>query len=280
MTTALRKLGQGARHFHRATAAHATPVILSATRTPIGAFQGALKSMTGPELGAVAIKSAVEKAGIEGADVNEAFLGNVVSAGVGQAPARQAVIKAGLPESVNCTTVNKVCSSGMKPLMLGAQSIQAEYNKVVLAGGFESMSNIPYYLPKGRGGYGYGHGQGEDGVIRDGLWDVYNDIHMGSCAENTAEKNGLHKGAAGCVRDRVLPARGGGAGGGPVRRGDHPRQHSPEEGGPQGFLCRRGATQDEPRQGARPPPTLQEGRHGHRCQRLLPQRWCRGIHPG
>jgi len=168
-------------------------VILSASRTPVGAFNGALKAFTGPELGAIAIKDAIAKAGVQGEDVKEALLGNVVSAGVGQAPARQAVIKAGLPQSVCCTTINKVCSSGMKSLMLGAQSVQAGANDLVLAGGFESMSNIPFYLPKARNGYGYGHGQVLDGVIKDGLWDAFDDQHMGSCAEHCASKMGFSR---------------------------------------------------------------------------------------
>lgn len=193
-TRRLQTLKQGLkRSFNHSAPRHAKPVILSATRTPIGSFNGDLSSLTGPELGSIAIKDAISKAGVGNDDINEAFLGNVVSAGIGQAPARQAVIKAGLPESVNCTTVNKVCSSGMKTLMLGAQSIQADYNNVVLAGGFESMSNIPYYLPKGRKGYGFGHGQVEDGMIKDGLWDALDDHHMGNCAEHCAAEMGFSR---------------------------------------------------------------------------------------
>lgn len=166
-------------------------VILSASRTPVGAFQGSLSSLTGPELAGVAIKDAMSKAGVAGEDVGEAYLGNVCSAGVGQAPARQAVVHGGLPWSVPCTTVNKVCSSGMKSIYLGAQTIMAGTNDVIVAGGFESMSNIPFYLPKARTGYGYGHGQVQDGVVKDGLWDAFDDRHMGSCAEVCAEKYGF-----------------------------------------------------------------------------------------
>jgi len=142
-------------------------------------------------LGAVAIKAAVERAGIAPDQVEEAFLGNVISAGMGQAPARQSVIYAGLPESVSCTTVNKVCASGMKTVMFGAQAIMTGYRKTVVTGGFESMSNVPYYLPKARTGYRYGHGQLEDGVLKDGLWDVYGDHHMGIAGEHCAKSFGF-----------------------------------------------------------------------------------------
>lgn len=166
-------------------------VILSAARTPVGSFQGALSSFTGPQLGAIAVKDAMTKSGVAGEDVDEVYLGNVCSAGVGQAPARQAAIHGGLPWSVPCTTVNKVCSSGMKSIYLGAQTVMAGTNNVIVSGGFESMSNIPFYLPKGRTGYGYGHGQVLDGVVKDGLWDAFDDQHMGSCAEKCAEHYGF-----------------------------------------------------------------------------------------
>eukprot|EP00276_Gloeochaete_wittrockiana_P020653 CAMPEP_0184335914 /NCGR_PEP_ID=MMETSP1089-20130417/4412_1 /TAXON_ID=38269 ORGANISM="Gloeochaete wittrockiana, Strain SAG46.84" /NCGR_SAMPLE_ID=MMETSP1089 /ASSEMBLY_ACC=CAM_ASM_000445 /LENGTH=421 /DNA_ID=CAMNT_0026660815 /DNA_START=76 /DNA_END=1341 /DNA_ORIENTATION=+ len=165
-----------------------TAVIVSAKRTPIGTFNGNLSSFKGSELGSLAIKAAVSAAGIDGSIIQEAFLGNVVGSGMGQAPARQAVIYAGLPNSVACTTVNKVCASGLKTIIFASQSIQLGQRDVVLAGGFESMSNIPYYLPKARGGYKLGHGQVLDGIITDGLWDVYNDHHMGICAEVCAKE--------------------------------------------------------------------------------------------
>jgi len=157
--------------------------IMSAVRTPIGAFGGALSAKTATQLGADAIKAAVEKAGIKPDMVQEVYMGNVLSAGVGQAPVTQAVIFAGLPNTVPGTTVNKVCASGMKAIMLGAQSIMLGDNDVVVAGGMESMSNVPYYLDKARNGYRLGHGQLTDGLVKDGLWDVYNDYHMGSAAE-------------------------------------------------------------------------------------------------
>lgn len=150
------------------------PVIVSFARTPIGKFNGALASLTAPQLGKVAIQAAVARAGIQGDDVQEVLMGNVVSAAIGQAPARQASKFAGLPDKTIATTINKVCASGMKALMLGAQSIMLGHADVIVAGGMESMSNIPYYLPKARSGYRLGHGQLVDGVIFDGLWDPYN----------------------------------------------------------------------------------------------------------
>ncbi|TWR31570.1 acetyl-CoA C-acyltransferase [Mucilaginibacter pallidiroseus] len=156
--------------------------IVSATRTPIGSFGGSLASLTATRLGAVVIKSAVEKAGLKPDDIQEVFMGNVLSANLGQAPATQATIYAGLP-SIPATTVNKVCASGMKAIMLAAQSIANGDNDIVLAGGMESMSNVPYYLDKARNGYRLGNGQIIDGLVKDGLWDVYNDYHMGSAAE-------------------------------------------------------------------------------------------------
>jgi acetyl-CoA C-acetyltransferase len=162
--------------------------IVSMARTPIGSVSGSLSSMTAPELGAIAIKGAVERAKITTTDVQELFMGNVLTANVGQAPARQAALKAGLDNSVPCTTLNKVCASGMKAIMLGAQSIMLGDNDIVVAGGMESMSNTPYYLPGSRSGYRLGHNQVVDGIIKDGLWDVYNDYHMGNAAELCASE--------------------------------------------------------------------------------------------
>lgn len=161
-------------------------VVVSAARTPIGSFQSQLAPLSATQLGATAIDAAIQRAGIAKTDVQEVIMGNVVSAGLGQAPARQAAIFAGLPTNVCCTTVNKVCSSGMKSVMLGAQSLQLGYADVVVAGGMESMSNVPYYLK--RGATPYGGVKLVDGIVFDGLWDVYNKFHMGNCAENTAKK--------------------------------------------------------------------------------------------
>lgn len=156
--------------------------IVSATRTPIGSFGGALAGLSATQLGALVIKSAVENAGLQPADIQEVYMGNVLSANLGQAPATQAAIFAGLPY-LPATTVNKVCASGMKAITLAAQSIANGDNEIVLAGGMESMSNVPYYLDKARNGYRLGNGQITDGLVKDGLWDVYNDYHMGSAAE-------------------------------------------------------------------------------------------------
>ncbi len=156
--------------------------IVSATRTPIGSFGGSLASLSATQLGALVIKSAVEKSGLKPDQVQEVYMGNVMSANLGQAPATQAAIFAGLPY-LPATTVNKVCASGMKAIMLAAQSIATGQNDIVVAGGMESMSNVPYYLDKARNGYRLGNGQIIDGLVKDGLWDVYNDYHMGSAAE-------------------------------------------------------------------------------------------------
>ena len=157
--------------------------IIGAARTPVGSFNGALSSLPAAKLGAVAIKAAVERAGVRGEDIDEVYMGSVLQANQGQAPARQASLFAGLPQSVPCTTVHKVCGSGIKTVMLGATQIRAGEADIVVAGGMENMSLAPYYLDKARSGYRLGHGQVVDGMIKDGLWDVYNDVHMGSCAE-------------------------------------------------------------------------------------------------
>lgn len=162
--------------------------IVSAVRTPMGSFGGSLSALSATELGAIAIKGALEKAGVEGKEVNEVLMGNVVSANLGQAPARQAAVGAGLGYTVPCTTINKVCSSGMKAAMFGAQSIMTGQNDVVVVGGMESMSNIPYYIPKARNGYKYGNGELVDGLLKDGLFEVYYKFPMGNCADNTAKE--------------------------------------------------------------------------------------------
>ncbi len=162
--------------------------IVSVARTPIGSLNGALSGMPATRLGAVVIKAALERAGIKPEQVNEVYMGNVLTANEGQAPANQASIYAGIPTNVPCTTVNKVCASGMKAIMLGAQSILLGDNDIVVAGGMENMSQAPYYLDKARGGYRLGHGVLIDGIIRDGLWDPYQDFHMGTAAELCAGK--------------------------------------------------------------------------------------------
>jgi acetyl-CoA C-acetyltransferase len=161
--------------------------IVAVARTPVGAFGGSLSSLSAVQLGSIAIKSAVERAGIKPDMVQEIFYGNVVSANIGQAPVTQAMIGAGLPDTIPGTTINKVCASGMKAIMLGAQSIMSGDNDIVVAGGMESMSNIPYYLDKARNGYRMGNGVMVDGMIKDGLWDPYGNVHMGNCGEVCAK---------------------------------------------------------------------------------------------
>ena len=165
-----------------------TPVIVSAARTPIGKFLGALAPLTAPDLGAIAIRAAVERAGIEPGEVQEIIMGNVVQGGVGQAPARQAAIRAGIPATASALTINKVCGSGLKAVMLAAQAIRAGDARVIVAGGQESMSNAPFYVYGMRNGVKLGDQQLVDGVIRDGLWCSFCDVHMGGHAEYTARK--------------------------------------------------------------------------------------------
>ncbi|HQK98974.1 MAG TPA: acetyl-CoA C-acyltransferase [Bacteroidia bacterium] len=196
--------------------------IVSAARTPIGSFGGSLSSVPATQLGATAIKAAVERAGISPDAVNEVYMGNVLQANVGQAPVTQASIFAGLPNTTPGTTVNKVCASGMKAIMLGAQSIMLGENDVVVAGGMENMSAVPYYLDKARNGYRLGHAQMIDGLVKDGLWDVYKDYHMGNAAELCATeckisredqdayaiesyKRAQDAGAKGLFKDEIAP---------------------------------------------------------------------------
>ncbi|MGY8951005.1 MAG: acetyl-CoA C-acyltransferase [Flavobacteriales bacterium] len=162
-------------------------VIVSAVRTPMGSFGGVLSSVSATQLGATAIKGAINKSGIDANLVEEVFMGNVLQANLGQAPARQSAIFAGLSKDVPCTTINKVCSSGMKSVMLAAQSIKAGDNDIVIAGGMENMSSVPHYFAKGRNGQKLGDMKLIDGLVKDGLTDVYNKVHMGNCAEICAK---------------------------------------------------------------------------------------------
>lgn len=163
-------------------------VIVSAKRTPIGSFNGSLSSLTAGQLGAIAIKAVVEDSHIDVNLIDEVIMGNVLMGGQGQAPARQAALFAGLPNKVECMTINKMCGSGLKAVMLAQQAILTGDAEIIVAGGQESMSNTPYILPKARNGYRLGHGEIQDLIILDGLWDVYNQIHMGSCAEVCAKE--------------------------------------------------------------------------------------------
>ncbi len=168
-------------------------VIASAVRTPIGSFNGSLSSIPATKLGGVVIKEAIERAGIESSEVDQVIMGNVLTAGLGQAPARQAAIGAGLPISVNALTINKVCGSGLKAVMLAAQAIMTGDAEVIVAGGMESMSRAPYLLEQARTGYHLGDGKIIDSMIKDGLWDVYNNFHMGMAAEIIAERYDLSR---------------------------------------------------------------------------------------
>jgi len=199
-----------------------TPVIVSATRTPIGRFLGGLAPLTASELGAIAIREALQRAHVDPAEVDEVIMGHVVQGGAGQAPARQAAIHAGIPGTVPSVTINKVCGSGLKAVMLAAQSIKAGDNQVVIAGGQESMSNAPFYVYGMRNGVKLGDQQMVDGVVKDGLWCSFCDVHMGTHAEYTAKKAGItraqqdefavasHRKAAAAIeagkfRDEIVP---------------------------------------------------------------------------
>ncbi len=166
-------------------------VIISATRTAIGKFQGALKPFTAPQLGSIAIRAAIERAGIDAAKVDEVILGNVLQAGLGQNPARQAALKAGIPDKVAALTINKVCGSGLKAVMLAAQSIALGDNEIIVAGGMESMSNAPYLLMQGRDGYRMGNGAVIDSMVHDGLWCAFDNWHMGETGEVVSERYGV-----------------------------------------------------------------------------------------
>ncbi len=169
-------------------AANDEVVIISGCRTPVGKFQGSLSDLSATQLGAIVVREAVKRAGLDSKLVDECIMGNVVSAGLGQNPARQAAIFGGLPPEVGAMTVNKVCGSGLKAVALAAQAIQTENSSIVVAGGMESMTNAPYLLPQARKGYRLGNAQIVDSMVNDGLWDIFNDYHMGVTGENVAEK--------------------------------------------------------------------------------------------
>jgi acetyl-CoA C-acetyltransferase len=166
-------------------------VIVSAVRTPTGKFQGSLAGFSAVQLGALAVREAVRRAGVAPEQIDECIMGNVVSAGLGQNPGRQAALGGGLPPSVSAMTINKVCGSGLKAVALAAQAIQTGNAEIVVAGGMESMSNAPYLLPQGRNGFRMGDAKVVDAMIHDGLWEIYNDYHMGVTGENVAEKHSI-----------------------------------------------------------------------------------------
>lgn len=216
-------------------------VIIAAVRTPVGKFLGSLQPFTAPQLGALVVREAVRRAGVEPAHVDECIMGCVVPAGLGQNPARQAAIHGGLPPQAGALTINKVCGSGLKAVSLAAQGIQTGDTDIVVAGGMESMSNAPYLLPKARAGYRMGNGTLVDSMINDGLWDVYNDFHMGVAGELVAEKYGItrqeqdafaaesHRRAAaataqGLFREEILPIELP-----PAKKGEAPRRFDADE---------------------------------------------------
>jgi len=166
-------------------------VIISGCRTPVGKFQGSLSDLSAPQLGAIVVREAVKRANLDPNQIDECIMGNVVSAGLGQNPARQAAIFGGLSPEVGAMTINKVCGSGLKAVALAAQAIQTENSSIVVAGGMESMTNAPYLLPQARKGYRLGNAQVVDSMVNDGLWDIYNNYHMGITGENVAEKYGI-----------------------------------------------------------------------------------------
>jgi len=165
--------------------------IIAGARTPTAKFNGSFATVSAPQLGATAIKGAIEKSTVPASEIEKVYMGNVMSAAMGQSPARQAAIFAGLSSSVDAITINKVCASGLKAVVFAGQEIALGQSEAVVAGGMESMSRVPYYLPRGASWPGFGHIQAEDGLIKDGLWDVYNQFHMGVCAENTASKHNV-----------------------------------------------------------------------------------------
>src|SRR5215813_4657194 len=166
-------------------------VIISGVRTAVGKFQGSLADFSAPQLGAMVVREAVKRANIDAKQVDECIMGNVLQAGLGQNPARQAAIFGGLPNQVGAMTINKVCGSGLKAVALAAQAIQTGNGEVVVAGGMESMTNAPYLLPQERKGARLGDAKVIDSMVHDGLWDIYNDYHMGITGENVAEKYGI-----------------------------------------------------------------------------------------
>src|SRR5258707_6197687 len=166
-------------------------VIISGCRTPVGKFQGSLSDLSAPQLGAIAVREAVKRAELDATQVDECIMGNVVSAGLGQNPARQAAIFGGLAPAVGAMTINKACGSGLEAVALAAQGVHTGNSSVVVAGGMESMTNAPYLLPQARKGYRLGNAQIVDSMVHDGLWDIYNNYHMGITGENVAEKYGI-----------------------------------------------------------------------------------------
>ena len=247
-------------------------VIASAVRTPIGSFQGALASLSASRLGAVAVKEAVKRAGAEPAQIERVIMGNVLSAGMGQAPARQAVIYAELPVSVGAITVNKVCGSGLQAVMFARREILVGDAEVIVAGGMESMTNAPYVLPNARGGYRMGNGQIIDSMIHDGLWDPYDNMHMGNCGDLVAEKYGFTRETQDAFARRSFERAIQAQKAGKFKAEIVPVSVPSKKGDPVRGRGGRGAEEGAARQDALAQARLLEDRHGHGGERLLDQR--------
>ncbi len=227
-------------------------VVLSAARTPVGSFLGKLSSLSAPALGSTAIRAALDRAGVKPSDVEQVIMGNILQAGIGQAPARQASLGAGIPDSVPCITLNKVCGSGMRAVMDASNAIQAGEYELAVAGGMESMSNAPYILERARSGYRMGNAALVDSMIKDGLWDPYKDIHMGNCAEMCAGKYHFTREEQDSYRPGVLQARAERLEDVSLLRGDRARRGAAEEGGPDPDRRGRGALRGAAREDRQP----------------------------
>ena len=250
-------------------------VIISGCRTAVGKFQGSLSDFSAPQLGAIAVREAVKRAGVDPAQVDECIMGNVVSAGLGQNPARQAAIYGGLSPATGAMTINKVCGSGLKSVALAAQAVQTGNSSIVVAGGMESMTNAPYLLPQARKGYRLGNAQIVDSMVHDGLWDIYNDYHMGITGENVAEKYGITREEQDRVRRELSPQGALRDQGMPLQVADRSGRDSREEEGRAAHDLRqrrKPPRRHDHRSVALPEARLQERRHRHRRQRARRQR--------
>ena len=255
-------------------------VILSAARTPLGSFQGSLSGVPAPRLGAAAIKGAIARAGVGAGDVTDVIMGNVLQAGLGQAPARQACLYAGLPPSVRAVTVHKVCGSGLQAALLGAHALGMGDASLVVAGGMENMSASPYLLPKAREGYRMGDQQVVDSMIRDGLWDPYNDLHMGACAEQCAREYAFSREEQDAYACESFRRANAAQEDGRLAQEIIPVEVTDAKGkrghGRQG----RGPGKGEVREDTQPAPGVPEGRHDHRGQRIEHKRRGGRARPG
>ena len=261
-------------------AAYDEVVIISGCRTPVGKFQGSLSDLSATQLGAIVVREAVKRRELDPELVDECIMGNVVSAGLGQNPARQAAIFGGLPPEVGAMTVNKVCGSGLKAVALAAQAIQTENSSIVVAGGMESMTNAPYLLPQARKGYRLGNAQIVDSMVNDGLWDIYNDYHMGVTGENVAEKYGITREEQDEFALNSHRKARGSHQGMPLQVADRPGRTACEEKGRGSRHFRQGrvsARRHHHRSAALAQAGIQERRHGHGRECPRRERWRRRV---